>query len=300
VAGDIVNNSTNLQTVNVGLAMQQNTNFNAAAGDLTVGGNISGSFSITKTGAHTLTLTGTNTYTGPTTVSAGTLVVGAAGALPGGAAVSINGGSAMQLALNIGAQTISSLAIPSTGMLDITTDAVIINYGSGPDPIASIAAYIASGYNNGSWNGPGILSSIAAANPNTGIGFADSADPGNPAGLSAGEIEIVYTLLGDANLDGKVNGTDFAILATSFNQAVNGWDEGDFNYDGKANGTDFASLAANFNQGLGASVAEVNGFALANGLAAVDPMLANVPEPDAIGLGLTAIGFFSTARRRRR
>ena len=40
-------------------------------------------------------------------------------------------------------------------------------------------------------------------------------------------------LLGDANLNGAVNGTDFAIMATNFNKAVlfghSGWTEGDFN-----------------------------------------------------------------------
>ena len=77
-----------------------------------------------------------------------------------------------------------------------------------------------------------------------GIGYADSADPGNPAGLASGQIEVMYTLLGDANLDGKVNGTDFNLMATNFNQAVtDGWDKGDFNYDGKVNGSDFVLLA---------------------------------------------------------
>ena len=67
-------------------------------------------------------------------------------------------------------------------------------------------------------------------------------------GCAAGTIEIMYTLLGDANLDGKVNGTDFSLMAANFNQAVtNGWDEGDFNYNGAVNGTDFVLLADNFN-----------------------------------------------------
>jgi hypothetical protein len=49
---------------------------------------------------------------------------------------------------------------------------------------------------------------------------------------SAAHAQAVnYTLLGDANLDGKVNGTDFAILASNFNQSVTGWDNGDFAYD---------------------------------------------------------------------
>src|SRR6202042_3134806 len=100
-------------------------------------------------------------------------------------------------------------------------------------------------------------SSAAAANSGSyGIGYADSADPGNPAGLAPGQIEIKYTLLGDANLDGAVNGSDFAILATNFNKAVSGWDQGDFNYDGAANGSDFASLAANFNKGTTVAVSD--------------------------------------------
>ena len=84
------------------------------------------------------------------------------------------------------------------------------------------------------------MSSAAASNPNYGIGYADASDSGNPAGLAAGQIEIMYTLLGDANLDGKVNGSDFNLMATNFNQSVTaGWDKGDFNYDGEVNGDDF-------------------------------------------------------------
>src|ERR1700676_482205 len=117
------------------------------------------------------------------------------------------------------------------------------------------------------------MSTAAQSNSGSyGIGYADAADPGNPAGLAPGTLEVMYTLLGDANLDGKVNGTDFAILATNFNQAVSGWDRGDFNYDGKDNGTDFAFLASNFNQGASQSavsagdVAALDAFATANGL----------------------------------
>ncbi|MCX6896890.1 MAG: autotransporter-associated beta strand repeat-containing protein, partial [Verrucomicrobia bacterium] len=44
-----------------------------AAGGLTVGGGISGAFTLTKAGAGSLTLGGANTYTGHTTVSNGTL-----------------------------------------------------------------------------------------------------------------------------------------------------------------------------------------------------------------------------------
>jgi hypothetical protein len=136
-------------------------------------------------------------------------------------------------------------------------------------------AQLLSGYNSGAWNGVGVTSSNAQANSGSfGLGYADSADPGNPASLASGQIEVMYTLLGDANLDGKVNGTDFAILATNFNKAATGWDAGDFNYNGKVNGTDFADLALNFNQGTNQSdVASLDSFAAANGL------MLDVPEP---------------------
>ncbi len=53
----------------------------ASASNLTVGGVISGGFSLTKLGGGTLTLEGTNTFTGGVTLSAGTLNIEAAQAL---------------------------------------------------------------------------------------------------------------------------------------------------------------------------------------------------------------------------
>jgi hypothetical protein len=144
------------------------------------------------------------------------------------------------------------------------------------------------------------MSSAAQTNPSYGIGYADSADPGNPADLPSGTIEIMYTLLGDANLDGKVNGTDFSLMATNFNQAVtNGWDKGDFNYDGKVNGSDFVLLADNFNQFArqsavsAADLTALDSFAAANGIS-----LANVPEPACAGMIVMA-GLGILLRRRR-
>jgi hypothetical protein len=256
---------------------------------------------ITKTGGGLLFLN-VNKFDGDVlggnvTVTGGTLEV--AGQMNG--SLSISNAANVKFDLNSGAQQLSLLAISGNGLLDLTNNHVIISYGAGSDPIASIAAWIASGFNGGAWNGAGINSSAAAGNSlSYGIGYADSADPNNPAGLASGTIEIKYTLLGDANLDGKVNGADFAILASNFNKSVagvSGWDQGDFNYDGKINGADFALLAENFNKGASGAanagdLAAIETFAEANGLTA------DVPEP--ISGAIIASGVVGMMARRKR
>jgi hypothetical protein len=262
--------------------------------------------------------------TSPATSNAGTMTqtggTASLGALTGTGTVAIGGGTStasmtvsnftqgsisvsnlglFSVAPNSGfANSVSSLSITGSGQLDLANNHMFINYGSGPDPISSIAAMIQSGYDGGTWRGTGIISSDA--NMSYGLGYADYADPGNPAGLSSGQIEIMYTLYGDANLDGKVNGTDFNLMAANFNQSVtNGWDKGDFNYDGKVNGNDFVLLAANFNQFASqsdvsaADVAALDNFAAANGIS-----LASVPEPASLTLIVLA-GFGTFTRRRR-
>jgi len=213
-----------------------------------------------------------------------------------------SGPAVVQLIPGSGLSQQGALTIASNSKFDITNNNFIINYGSGPDPIASIAALIASGYAGGTWAGNGIMSTTAQSNSASyGIGYADSADPGNPAGLASDQIEIKYTLLGDANLDGKVNGSDFTLMASHFNDAVtNGWDEGDFNYSGTVNGADFVLLADNFNQFASqsavsaADLAALDTFAAANGIS-----LTSVPEPSLIGM-LLPISVCATLLARRR
>jgi len=225
-------------------------------------------------------------------------------------AVTVDSGAKLQLLSNDAPITVASLKVDTTtnSTVDLGNNTLFIDYGSGPDPISSIVADITSGFNGGAWNGAGINSSIAASNNSTpgnlqyGIGYADSADVGDPAGVPSGEIELRYTLLGDANLDGKVNGSDFTLMATHFNDAVtNGWDEGDFNYSGTVNGDDFVLLADNFNQyasesspAAAADLAALDSFAAANGIS-----LTSVPEPATAGMMLVA-GLGILRRRRRR
>jgi streptogramin lyase len=168
------------------------------------------------------------------------------------------GNGCVQLASNGALSTIGELLVTPSSMLDITNNTVAINYGSNADPSAAIRGYLVSGYNGDTWTGPGIVSSIAAANPGLyAVGYVDgNTDLGTPA--AANQILIKNTIAGDANLDGKVNFADLLAVAQNFNHTLDthgnpiDWADGDFNYDGNVNFSDLLLIAQNFNKQLAA------------------------------------------------
>ena len=67
---------------------------------------------------------------------------------------------------------------------------------------------------------------------------------------------------GDANKDGKVDGSDVTILAGNWQKGVDDgqtaiWDDGDFNGDGKVDGSDVTILAGNWQYGVETTAASV-------------------------------------------
>jgi autotransporter-associated beta strand protein len=264
---------------------------------------------------------------GTVSISGGSSVNGVQGrptisiaGVTGTGTLSVGNGSqqVLQLAQDSGGSTVNSLVINPNASLDITNNHLIINYGAAGENQSTIDSSIyqmlQNGYNGGNWNGvgfsPSIISSqVAVANSNAsvpqyGVGYADGAD-NVVSGLSSRQFEIKYTLLGDANLDGTVNGSDFSILAANFGLGRLNWDQGNFLYGSSVNGSDFAVLAHNFGQGSSgadatvsqADITALDAFAAANGLSM--PTFAAVPEPVSAGvLALGAVGMLGRRRRK--
>lgn len=134
LAGGITNNSSNTQTIGIGLNLTADSNLNANTAALTVGGIIDGAFGITKSGTGTLTLNGANTYTGVTNLSAGTLIAGHNQAL---------GTTAQGTTITTGATLILGSGVTVTG------ETLVLN-GSGD---ASNSGALRAGTGDGVWAG---------------------------------------------------------------------------------------------------------------------------------------------------
>jgi fibronectin-binding autotransporter adhesin len=266
---------------------------------------LSGSL-ITANAGATINLNGTLTNT-PAIAASGTVNFGAN---PGTGylqrvigTLSITGG---QVNIPFAATTANrTLLIPSsisfsgatnawTGQLDLANNDMDITNGN----LATLTNQVKSGLNlahGGNWNGTGIASSAAAADtthltalgvilndngqgtPLYGFGGAlGQFDGTNP---SDGDVLIKYTYVGDANLDGKVDGSDYSRIDNGFLNTLTGWYNGDFNYDGVVNGSDYTLIDNAFN---------TQGAAILNDIAAASTAqlaaTTSVPEPGSLAL----------------
>jgi hypothetical protein len=126
--------------------------------------------------------------------------------------------------------------------------------------------------------------------------------------LGPTQTEVRFTLLGDTNLDGKVDVTDLGNLASNYG-ATSGatWVQGDTNYNGAVDVSDLGNLASNYGGQLATSPSFGGGGSaepaamVASSLASVATVSSSaaVPEPASLGLiGLGAVGLLGRRRRR--
>jgi autotransporter-associated beta strand protein len=291
-------------TVNPGSVLVNNGQSNYS---ISGAGSITGAGSLTKTGTSNLRLDTVNSYSGGTYVYGGTLIVGAAGALPGGA-VAVGESGAVQLATGTGLATATSLSIAPGGVFDITNNALAVNFSSpANDPVATIAGFLASGFNSGAWTGTGIVSGTAAAGTPgqiLSVGYADgNTDSGTPA--ASNQILVKYTLGGDANLDGFVNSADLLAVVQNFNKTGTDWAHGNFTYVTSGPSTTSADLllvVQNFNKTLnpaGSGAESTGGMTIPLGEMVQDqPSAVRVPEPGGAAVAAIWAGFLTRRRRR--
>ncbi len=104
-------------------------------------------------------------------------------------------------------------------------------------------------------------------------------------------ILFKYTYIGDSNLDGMVDSTDFGLFLAGYNDpgtaASLGWAVGDYDYSGTVDSTDFGLFLAGYNYYASNPVP-------LNGAGGVQP----VPEPAALVLALLGLASIYLSRRR--
>jgi len=192
---------------------------------------------------------------------------------------------------NVAALTIAGATDAWTSTLDLTNNDLVLATGALGVAETNLANQLKSGYAGGAWNGAGIDSSSAAADPNTALGWARATDLFNsfPAIFSGQSVNntallVRYTTQGDANLDGTTDTLDFNLMVSNFGTTGQRWFSGDFNYDGSVDTVDFNSLVSAFGQVVPAE--------------ALAPSTSLVPEP-ASGLGVLALAAGRRYRRAR-
>ena len=125
LTGGVTNNSANVQTLSVPVALVGVQTFNAASNNIVMSANISGAGGIIVAGTNTLILAGTNSYTGATTVSTNAILQLANANAVKGSALTLNNGSTLQLRADASATF-------TPGSLALQNAPDILNFDVGP------------------------------------------------------------------------------------------------------------------------------------------------------------------------
>jgi autotransporter-associated beta strand protein len=314
--------NTNAHAITVNSVLKHDPALSGADGGLAV------------SGTGTLILTGAETYSGNTTISAGTLTLNSGASLASTnytaastATFNINGSIPTTSNVTAAGGAVNFAGAPTTAAASRTINSLTVTAGGTATITTSGASFTPMTLNVStplSVTGTGKIDLknnvlIAPGTPSTALALITAVPSqlvtsittpalavgyGNAGG---GNFEARATLLGDSDLDGRVNVADLANLAGNFGATAGVfWLGGDFDYNGNVNVADLADLAGNFGNQLNASgVAEGGGggSAAPAALSAGGVSGAAVPEPTALGLLVSsalATGMVGGRRRHRR
>ena len=155
---------------------------------------------------------------------------------------------------------VSSLSVGSTSKLDVADNKVVVSGGtvgtSNGTTYSGLTGLIQAAHNAGSWDGVnGITTSMPdAATGLTSLGIATADETGYAGGtfggvsVAAGDVLVMYTYGGDANLDGVVDIDDYGQIDAGFRQQRKGFFNGDFNLDGVVDIDDYGIIDPSFRQ----------------------------------------------------
>jgi hypothetical protein len=157
-----------------------------------------------------------------------------------------------RIVLVVGSLSIAGSTNAWQGQLDLSGNDLIVRNAS----LVTVTNLLENGFSRGAgyWNGQGIISSTAAANPSdvTTLGVlqpSTSLTAFDGLSVSTNDVLVKYTYYGDADLNGRVDGTDYSLIDTGFasHGSKTGWQNGDFNDDGKIDGSDYSLIDNAFN-----------------------------------------------------
>ena len=168
--------------------------------------------------------------------------------------LSVGSGSTVTISnagTNASTSIVNSLSLSSAGTFDLKNNDLIINNGS----LNTTASQIATAYDGGKWDKPGITSSTAAATPTVfGLGYGTPAQIGTTSfdgqsGLTGTAVLVKYTLPGDTTLKGSVGLGDYNTVIANYNTGTL-WTQGNFHYTGTTGLADYNSVIANYNSSV--------------------------------------------------
>jgi hypothetical protein len=143
------------------------------------------------------------------------------------------------------------LSLDPGATLDLSSGSLILQSTAANKvgDLAKVSGLIGSGRRAGAWDGKGIISSVAAVQPNrlTGLSVIVN-DRGNGTKVTstlAGEnvdvntVLVKYTWNGDADLTGKIDADDYFLIDIGFATHLHDYRNGDFDFNGSVDADDY-------------------------------------------------------------